>query len=105
METLTPPLPASADPTSTNSYEAHKLKAVGLIHDHQKEFNAVEIRRKARKKDETREEMIARKAIPLDGHYIPRRVIDTNVLNDVPAYTAYVEQAPVVVNFTDVDDP
>lgn len=75
-----------------------------LIQGHGAEVQAIEIRRRARAKDESRDELLSNKTITADQHYIPRRIIDQNVTRDVPAYVAYVEQAPNVMTFVPLFD-
>jgi hypothetical protein len=99
--------PVATDPTQQGplNFQVIKLRIDAQINNFDKEKSAVAARRKIRLKDETRGELIAQKALQENEHFIPRRVVDQNVSNDVPAYSTYVEQSPVLMNFTDIDNP
>lgn len=95
----------AAPRTETFNYDEIKLRFSTQCADFAQEVAACHTRRKARVKDTTRAEAITAKIISDDEHFIPRRIIDQNIARDVPAYAAYIEQSPVLMNFTDLRDP
>lgn len=86
-------------------FQEARKHLVRLIDDWKTEVEDTETRRKERKVEVDTEDLRQRGDLDEDETLVPRRVIDTNIQREQPAYINYIKNSRRITIFTCDDDP